>query len=129
MAYESPTSAEVKAIMSNKTALPNDLDGFVDTAEGLAAGITGLEDSEKKEVVKYLAAHFASFPYPVIRESVAIGGGSVTNYSRGQHGMNLDYTPYGQTAKMLDYTGTLAKLEAKSKEAAAGRTAEMAAYG
>lgn len=128
MPYTSPTAAEVRAILSNKSAIKDDLDGFVADAEKIYAP-EEVSDELRKAVVKYLAAHLVSFPYPIVRDSYSIGGNSVTNYSRGQHGMMLDYTPYGQMAKMMDTTGTLARLEAKAKEEAKQKTASIKVYG
>jgi hypothetical protein len=129
MPYTPPSAEDVKAILSNKTAIKDNIDDFIADAEAVVSQIEGVGDDLKQRISKYLAAHFVSFPYPIIRDSYAIGGNSVTNYSRGQHGMMLDYTPYGQTAKMMDTSGTLARMEAKAKEEAKQKTAKIMAFG
>jgi len=72
----------------------------IDTAGGLSAAVL-------KEIERWLSAHFVA-----IRDARstkdAIGDSSHTY--EGKTGMGLEFTRYGQQAKMLDTTGTLAKL-------------------
>jgi len=59
-----------------------------------------------KEIERWLAAHFVALRDK--RTSKDNVGDSSHTYE-GKTGMGLDFTRYGQMAKMLDTTGTLAK--------------------
>ena len=62
----------------------------------------------KKEIQRWLSAHFLSM-YDQRVSSEKTGDASYTY--EGQTGMGLDSTRYGQQAKILDITGTLADAE------------------
>ncbi len=106
------TANEVEAILDNKSAVKN-LDTFIATANLMTNKITGLAEADLKEIERYLAAHYASIANPTVQDRKRVGD-SETIYARGRHGFGLDYTPYGQQAKLLDTTGTLANIEKDS---------------
>jgi len=103
------TAEAVKEIMT-KGLTEAEITPFLATANALVTahlGSSSLSDALLEEIEKYLAAHFASIRSKYgIRES--IGEASKTTGYKG--GVGLDATPYGETAKMLDTTGTLAGL-------------------
>ncbi|NLN25339.1 MAG: hypothetical protein GX163_06770 [Bacteroidetes bacterium] len=59
-----------------------------------------------KEIERWLAAHLVAVRDPR-QKSVSIGSASTTFH--GNSGLGLDFTPYGQQVKLLDYTGELSK--------------------
>lgn len=69
-----------------------------------------IEESTLKEIERWLAAHFASINDPLAKTERT---GDATTSFHGNSGLGLDFTPYGQQAKLLDPTGTLTKLGAK----------------
>ena len=75
----------------------------------------GLSDDRLTQIELYLAAHFAALNDPRM-ESEEIGG-EYKSKVQGKTEMNLDATFYGQTAKLLDTSGTLAQLGAGLKKA------------
>ncbi|MDX9803734.1 MAG: hypothetical protein RBS96_06910 [Dehalococcoidales bacterium] len=101
------TAAEVKEIMQTGLTETQILP-FLTTANAMVTArlaTSGLTDTTLEEIEKYLAAHLAS-----VKSKFAIteriGEASITTGYRG--GLGLDATPYGEVAKMLDTTGTLA---------------------
>jgi len=69
-------------------------------------GSTALTDAQRKEIERWLAAHFLASTREQQAQSEGVNGISVTY--QGQTGKGLDSTHYGQMVKMLDSTGTLA---------------------
>src|SRR5574343_470286 len=69
-----------------------------------AESVRELDESEK-----YLAAHFYA-----IRDQqyTSKSTGKASASFQGQTGKGLDYSHWGQTAKLLDVTGFLARLDA-----------------
>jgi hypothetical protein len=59
-----------------------------------------------KDIELWLSAHFVAIRDPR-QKSVSIGSASTSFH--GNSGMGLDFTPYGQQVKLLDYTGELSK--------------------
>ena len=106
------TQAEVEAILDGDPSI-SDLSPFI-TAANLTVtnklgSNTDINDDQRKEVERWLAAHFAAMTMEQYRRSnEKIGEASMT--SMGVTGKALDFTPYGQMVKALDTTGTLAKL-------------------
>jgi hypothetical protein len=68
---------------------------------------TSLGDEKISRIGLFLAAHFASTNSPQLK-SESIGPHRWER--QGQTGLGLDATLYGQSVKVLDTTGTLAKL-------------------
>jgi hypothetical protein len=83
---------------------------FIQAAAGAMSSlpsITSLSDDLKKEIQRWLSAHFlAMYDQRVSSEKT---GDASFNYE-GTTGMGLDSTRYGQQAKILDPTGSLAGL-------------------
>ena len=78
------------------------------------------EDDDLLELIeRYLAAHFVAMS-PLARESKSegIGGGDISVSYMGNAAMGLDFTTYGQTAKILDTTGKLIWLDKKGSKVA-----------
>lgn len=90
------------------------LDRFIDTAASLTNKVSTndtaseLDAADLELIERYLAAHFYCLADPLYA-SKSTGGASGS--FQGQTGMGLDFTPYGQTAKRLDVTGYLARLD------------------
>lgn len=101
------TDDEVKEILDTELS---SLTPFIAAASQLVDGISGLDADVLKEIERWLAAHLVSMRDK--RVSKASVGDSSHTYE-GKTGLGLDFTRYGQTAKMLDTTGTLNKLSLK----------------
>lgn len=65
------------------------------------------------EIERYLAAHFYTFKDQQFTQEITGDGQAMY---QGMTEMGLDYSPYGQMAKVLDATGYLAKLDQQAKE-------------
>jgi len=103
------TEAEVQEIIETSVTVTPFISAANLTVTQHLSG-KGLSSDLLKEIERWLAAHFAAMADPrVSQESVA---GAAWTYE-GQTGLGLDSTRYGQQAKLLDPTGTLAKLGAK----------------
>lgn len=84
-----------------------DIDVFIDTANMMTTGYLtgkGLSDATLKEIEKYIAAHILSLRDPRTR-SVTVD--VLSESYQGQWGLGLNGTSYGQTAILLDTSGTL----------------------
>jgi len=110
------TPADVRQII--ETSLSDDeINVFITSADALVTQIyadeTGVTEEIKKEVERWLAAHFlASSRELQLQESKA---GSVGVKFQGETKRGLDSTFYGQNAKVLDPTGKLAMLDSGKK--------------
>ena len=82
-----------------------------------------LSDELLKEIERWLAAHFCAIICRMpMREGVG-GMATATIDFNNKLGFGLDNTLYGQQAKLLDVSGTLARLDAAGDEGAdAGRS-------
>jgi len=103
------TEAEVQAIIDYDPAIA-DITPFITAANALVnekfAG-SGVSAALLKEIERWLSAHYIAIRDPRLRNE-KIGDASVTY--QGKEGMYLDATQYGQQAKTLDPTGTLANI-------------------
>ena len=103
-------SAAVCAVL--ETTLDDDeVEPFIDTAnilvtEYLATPLSG-KTALLKEIETYLAAHFVALRDRIAKSESADG---VRFVYEGETGMGLDGSRYGQTAQMLDSSGTLSSL-------------------
>jgi len=102
------TDADVRTIMVDP---PTDLDPFITDANLLVTeelASTSMSDDRLELIEKYLSAHFASIPNPLVKqESIS----SVSeSYERAGIGKGLEATTYGQQAISLDKSGKLAQL-------------------
>lgn len=84
--------------------IANDLVDFIVTqdTDGL------LTAARQKNIECLLSAHFYAHLDPQYTEKKT---GEASAKFQGQYGMALDGSDWGQSAKMLDVTGTLAKME------------------
>ena len=89
----------LKAVIDTATALTD----YVSAQD--SAGV--LNSALLKEIEKNLAAHFYALLDPQYLEKKT---GDSSAVFQGETGKGLDYTPWGQTAKQLDVSGTLATL-------------------
>lgn len=103
------TSAEVATIIT--TSL--DVTPFINTANLLVTRLlsaAGYAEGTLKDIELYLAAHFTALvDQRPVDETVGPASASFVN----QFDKYLDFTVYGQTAKMLDTSGTLANIGKK----------------
>lgn len=85
------------------------IQGWIDAAtelvDDVAAADSTVSDSRLKQIERALSRHFAHAQDPRVSSS-QIGDSRMT--VQGSTGLHLDATFYGQQAKMLDPTGTLA---------------------
>lgn len=109
------TQEEVRGIVDTDAKFS--IAPFIDAATALTDYVSG-QDSDGvlnaallKEIEKNLAAHFYALKDPQYIEKKT---GDASAVFQGQTGKGLDYTPWGQTAKDLDVSGTLATIGQKT---------------
>jgi len=92
---------------------------FIESANGLVDRVvvkdTGslMSASDLELVERWLSAHLYAHADQLYQNK---SQGGASGGFQGQTGMYFSSTQYGQTALMLDYTGTLADLEKQAKE-------------
>ena len=105
------TNEEVRALIDADDSLS--VAPFIDTATALTDYVSAqdtlgmLNAALLKEIEKYLAAHFYEHLDPQYIEKKT---GDAEAKFQGEFGMSFDGSKWGQTAKDLDVTGTLASL-------------------
>lgn len=110
------SSADVRAIIDSDTAL--NLSPFIEAASGLVDYIVTqdansiMSAAQLRKCETWLAAHFYAHRDP--QYSTKSTEKASANF-QGQTAMYLDSTVWGQTAKVLDLTGTLAKLDDQAR--------------
>ena len=107
MAAPRVSECDVQAII--ETNIEN-LRPFIVSADTMVTeylSSSGLSDALLKEITKWLAAHMVA---SVDRREKSESFGDASRSFDGQTGMGLDATMYGQQAKLLDTTGTLATI-------------------
>ena len=104
------TAAAVKAIMKTNvteaqiTPFVTDANNFVTAT----LGTSGLGSDLLASIEKWVCAHMVA---STLDRQISEGkGGSASAKFSGQYGANLSSTSYGQTAMVLDTTGTLASM-------------------
>lgn len=108
------TERAVKAILGGHYDGTTGLQPFIDTATVLTDRVSLADSAGEMTVASlalvecYLAAHFYAHA-DQITQSRSTGGAS--GQFQGQTAMGFDATLYGQTAKRLDATGLLVKLD------------------
>lgn len=109
------TERAVKAILGDNYDGISGLAPFIDTATILvdriaaADALAGEMTADALERVEaYLAAHFYAHADQI---TASRSTGRASGAFQGQTGMGFDATLYGQTAKRLDATGLLTKLD------------------
>lgn len=112
------TPAEVLVIMDNVTLDEAIVNSYIIGANAMVTDIFGtssLVETTLKEIERWVSAHLIA----VTRERMAKkegAGGAFIEYA-GSFGEGLQSTTFGQTAIALDYTGTLAALSLKKRQA------------
>ena len=109
------TSDAVNGILERDATLS--LTPFITSANLMVtkhcSGDTDYTSADLEEIERYLAAHF----YHVTKtRNDADRAGPVSRTLRSRTGLGLDLTHYGQMAKVLDYKGYLAALDARIKD-------------
>lgn len=108
------SDAEVKEIYKGTTA---DLTPFIDVANRYVTdklGTKSLGSARLKDIELYMSAHMASLTYDkggIRNERI---GEAQRTYALALNKENLDSTPYGRNAIMLDTSETLLSADKKS---------------
>ena len=102
------TGAEVKEII-NTSLTTSEVTPFITAANQIVTsklGGQGVTSNSLKEVERWLSAHFVAIrSQDSVAKAEKTGEASVTRHGKTE--MGLDFTPYGQQAKLLDPTGRL----------------------
>lgn len=102
------TDEMVAEIIDYDSTNITDLTPFINAAHEVVDGLLsgeGYSSDLLTEIERWLAAHFLAIRDP--RPKTEKTDGAATTYY-GRDGLNLDATPYGQQAKVLDMNGVLA---------------------
>ena len=100
------TEAEVKEIIEIADDFVT-LDPFI-----IAVNDTTITDTILKEIERWLSAHFTAIRDPRVDSEKA---GSVGAKYQYKVDIGFEVTTYGQMAKRIDSSGTLAKMDADAK--------------
>ena len=107
---------EVDEEFVDDPAAPSILTPFIRVASGLVDAkctTSGYADAWLTEIETWLAAHFYKILDPqLVRSEVS----SLREVFQQEVGLSLDQTRYGQMAKVIDYKGNLAALDASIKK-------------
>jgi len=102
------TGANVKEII-NTSLSASEVAPFVTSANLIVTerlGGQGVSAAILKEIERWLAAHLVAIrSQDSVSKAEKTGDASITRH--GETKMGLDFTPYGQQAKLLDPTGRL----------------------
>ena len=106
------TAAEVETIIDIESSVSDaTINAFINAANLTVTEIIGddttLSSDQKKEVERWLAAHFIACTLQ--HKPQAEGALDANIVYQGKTGMGLDSTYYGQTVKILDTTGKMAQ--------------------
>jgi hypothetical protein len=106
------TPDDIKSIMDGLTASDPIIETFIISASAIVdkvfAGDTSIGDTLRKEIERWLTAHFIASTIHRMADDEKLGEAEVKYF--GKAGLSLDGTPYGQTAKAIDITGKLCNL-------------------
>lgn len=108
------TAAEVKEIIPDTSLTDAQVGYFIDVATEMVDDLdadTTLDDARLVFIEQWLTAHLIASTVERMGKTEKIGDAQVTYM--GEFGKNLDSTPYGQMAAMLDTSGTLRALGKK----------------
>lgn len=108
------TASEVKQIIPNTELTEAQVDNFITIATAIVDDLddeTTLTDTRLELIEQYLTAHLIASGPERQSKSEKLGDASI-QYS-AEFGKGLDSTTYGQTAAMLDTSGTLRGLGGK----------------
>ena len=129
------TTDEVRQVVALTVGAVSDLDltAHIGVADGLIDDLLAsksLSDSRLKDISRYLSAHFAAlFDREVMSAEKRIGAASTEYYLTNAVGKYLDLTVWGQMARLLDTSGTLAAIGSEDAEIASRKPALFGAFG
>lgn len=104
-----PTGTQSSPGMASALRTSNRLTSYVESKD-----VDSVLDADNlADIELYLAAHFFSLIDKQL-SSESTGGASGTY--QGQTAQVLEFSPWGQQAMLLDFTGTLGRLNAEAKE-------------
>ena len=90
----------------------------------------GLSVSRLADIERYLSAHFAAlFDREVMSAEKKIGEAQTEYYLTNASGKYLDLTVWGQMARLLDTSGTIASISSEDIETAIRKPALFRAFG
>ena len=90
----------------------------------------GLLETRLKDIERYLSAHFAAlFDKDIMSAEKKIGNAETEYYLTNAIGKYLDLTVWGQMARLLDTSGTLAAIGSEDIEIASRKPALFGAFG
>lgn len=99
----------------------NKVDPSIEAANAIVDAVcleSGYTDTLLELIERWLAAHFFCMLVERRAKSEAVTGvAGVSASYEGLTRLGLEYTPYGQHAKLLDYAGNLAELEVEQAAA------------
>lgn len=106
------TAAEVETIIDIESSVADaTIEAFINAANLTVTEILGddttLSSAQKKEIERWLSAHFIACTLQHKPQNEKAGDAAITY--QGQTGMGLDATFYGQTVKVLDTSGKMAQ--------------------
>lgn len=105
------TDAEAVSKINTEVDDSIDLDPFIEIASALVDEVctdSDYSDARLELIERWLAAHFAAVNDP---RTTLEHAGSVRVFFEGKSGLGLDFTRYGQQAKIIDTAGNLAALD------------------
>jgi len=106
------TADEVKEIMDNLDLSDSIIETFIDAADIVIIKAyendTTTTSAQKKEVERWLSAHFIASTLKRMGASEKVGEAEIKYI--GKFGLGLDLTPYGQIAKQIDPAGVLNRM-------------------
>ena len=90
----------------------------------------GMNDDRLKDIERYLSAHFAAlYDKTAMSAERKIGEAETEYYLTNSVGKYLDLTVWGQTARLLDTSGTLAEQASEDIEIAGRKSALFEVFG
>ena len=129
------TADEVRQVVNLPVTSVSDLDitEHIGIASRLVDDLLGnksLSDARLKDIERYLSAHFAAlFDREIMSAEKQIGGATTEYYLTNAVGKYLDLTVWGQMARLLDTSGTLAAIGSEDIEIATRKSALFRAFG
>ena len=129
------TPDEVRQVVKLSVAAVSDLDltEHIGVAHRLTDDLLSgksLSEDRLKDIERYLSAHFAAlFDKEVMSADKKIGGAETEYYLSTAIGKYLDLTVWGQMARLLDTSGTLAAIGSEDAEIASRKSALFGAFG
>lgn len=129
------TAAEVRQVIRlTEEAVPDPtLAQHIEVAGRLVDDLLGsksLSDDRLKDIERYLSAHFSAlFNKEAMAAERKVGEAETEYYLVNSVGKYLDLTVWGQTARLLDTSGTLAALSSEDEEISTRKSALFSVFG